>query len=397
MRLSVVIVNYNVKFFLEQCLNSVLKATESIASEIFVVDNASSDNSLEYLRPRFPKVHFIANTDNVGFSKANNLAINQSSGEYVLLLNPDTFVGESVIRDCLELMDSDPKAGGVGVRMLGTDGSFAFESRRGFPSPITSFYKITGLCNLFPYSQRFGKYYLRYLDENKINNIDVISGAYMLLRREALDKCGLLDESFFMYGEDIDMSYRITLAGYKNYYVPSPIIHYKGESTKKDSFKYVYTFYDAMVIFFRKHFPYYSGAFSIMVKAFIYLRAFMALLRRSINKLISFLGFKHKTKEICFLVLGSEAVLRDMRVICKNNSLSGKHHYVLASEKTTQQGHLNLGLNLEEFTHVVYDTNAFSYSKVIALLAASTGQHKLELGTYSSGCKVLITSQQTYQ
>lgn len=397
MKLSVVIVNYNVKFFLEQCLNSVLKATEHIVSEIFIVDNASSDNSLEYLRPRFPKVRFIANTDNVGFSKANNLAINQSSGEYVLLLNPDTFIGEDVITDCIKLMDSNPKAGGIGVKMLGTDGSFAFESRRGFPSPITSFYKITGLCSLFPYSQNFGKYYLRYLDENNINNIDVISGAYMFLRRETLKKCGLLDESFFMYGEDIDMSYRITLAGYKNYYIPSPIIHYKGESTKKDSFKYVYTFYDAMVIFFRKHFPYYSGAFSIMVKVFIYLRAFIALIRRLLNKLISFLGFKHKLKEVCFLVLGSETALRDIRIICKNNNLSGKHHYVLANEKTAQQGHLNLGLNFDKFTHVVYDTNAFSYSKVIDLLATSTNRHKLELGTYSSGSKVLITSQQTYQ
>lgn len=213
MKLSVVIVNYNVKYFLEQCLVSVLKATEDITSEIFVVDNASSDDSLEYLIPRFPKVRFIENKENVGFSRANNMAIKQSTGEYVLLLNPDTLIGENVLKDCITWMDSCAKTGGLGVKMLGADGAFAFESRRGFPSPMTSFYKITGLCNLFPYSRRFGKYYLRYLDKNQINRIDIISGAYMFLRREALNESGLLDESFFMYGEDIDLSYRITLVG----------------------------------------------------------------------------------------------------------------------------------------------------------------------------------------
>lgn len=392
MKLSVVIVNYNVKYFLEQCLVSVLKATEDITSEIFVVDNASSDDSLEYLIPRFPKVRFIENKENVGFSRANNMAIKQSTGEYVLLLNPDTLVGENVLKDCITWMDSCVKAGGLGVKMLGADGAFAFESRRGFPSPMTSFYKITGLCNLFPYSRRFGKYYLRYLDKNQINRIDIISGAYMFLRREALNKSGLLDESFFMYGEDIDLSYRITLAGYENYYVPSSIIHYKGESTKKESFKYVYTFYDAMVIFFKKHFPHYSLVFSLSVKVVIYLRALVAVLRRMMSRFM-----KKKPFEYRFLVLGGEKTLRDVRSICERNNLQGRHHYVLAGELSTPEGHLNLGLPLEEYTHVVYDTDSFSNSKILDLLERSAEHYKLGLGTYSSQSKVLITSQQIFQ
>lgn len=392
MKLSVVIVNYNVKYYLEQCLDSVLRATNNIESEIYVVDNASSDKSLEYLTPRFPQVKFLSNTENVGFAKANNLAIAQSSGEYVLLLNPDTIISENTIEDCINWMEECPEAGGVGVKMLGADGTFALESRRGFPSLMTSFYKVSGLCNLFPNSRRFGKYYLRFLDKNTINQIDIISGAYMLLRHETLKKTGLLDENFFMYGEDIDMSYRITLSGYKNYYVPSPIIHYKGESTKKDSFKYVYTFYDAMIIFFKKHFPHYSMFFSLLVKSGIYLRAFIALLHRIFSKFA-----KEKPLEYRFLVMGDEIALRDIKYICAKNGLVDKHHYVLANEKTASQGHLKLGFPLEKYTHVIYDTTSFSYSKIINLLENSGKESPIKLGTFSSKSKVLIIPERIFQ
>lgn len=214
----------------------------------------------------------------------------------------------------------------------------------------------------------------------------------MFLRREALNKSGLLDESFFMYGEDIDLSYRITLTGYENYYVPSSIIHYKGESTKKESFKYVYTFYDAMVIFFKKHFPHYSLVFSLSVKVVIYLRALVAVLRRMMSRFM-----KKKPFEYRFLVLGGEKTLRDVRSICERNNLQGRHHYVLAGELSTPEGHLNLGLPLEEYTHVVYDTDSFSNSKILTLLERSAEHYKLGLGTYSSQSKVLITSQQLFQ
>jgi GT2 family glycosyltransferase len=254
MKVSILIVNYNVKYFLEQCLDSVIRASRNIESEILVVDNQSSDHSIEYLAPRFPQVIFIANQENVGFSKANNQAIQDAGGEYILLLNPDTVIGENTLERVCRFMDEHPDAGGIGVKMLDGFGHFLPESKRGFPSPWNSFCKMSGLSKLFPGSTVWGKYHLRYLPEDSINEVDVLAGAFMLLRRKVLDEIGLLDETFFMYGEDIDLSYRIKQGGYKNYYIPEPIIHYKGESTKKD-FKYVKNFYNAMLIFYDKYYP----------------------------------------------------------------------------------------------------------------------------------------------
>ncbi len=271
MKLSVIIVNYNVKYFLEQCLRSVLKASEYIETEIFVVDNNSSDNSLSYLTPLFPEVTFIANKDNPGFSKANNQAITLAKGEYVLLLNPDTVVGEHTFSATCKFMDEHPDAGALGAKMVDGYGDFLPESKRGFPSPWNSFCKIFGLSKIFPQSPVFAKYHLRYLDEKQVHEVDVLAGAFMLLRKKTLDKTGLLDDSFFMYGEDIDLSYRIILGNYKNYYFPEPVIHYKGESTKKD-IRYVKIFYQAMIIFFRKHYPHYSKIYSYFIHLGIYLR-----------------------------------------------------------------------------------------------------------------------------
>ena len=253
-RLSIVIVSYNVKYYLEQCLRSVARATEGLQAEVWVVDNASTDGTMAYLRPRFPWVRFIENADNRGFSAANNQAIRQSAGEYVLLLNPDTIVGEDVLKGCVAFLDQHPRAGAVGVRMLNTDGSFAPESRRGVPTPFTSFCKMSGLCRLFPYSRVFGRYYMRYLDAGHASQIEIISGAFNMLRRKALDQVGLLDERFFMYGEDVDLSYRLLLGGWQNWYLPLNILHYKGESTVKSSFRYVHIFYNAMLLFFNKHY-----------------------------------------------------------------------------------------------------------------------------------------------
>ncbi len=272
MKLSVVIVNYNVKYFLEQCLRSARKALENMEAEIFVVDNNSSDGSMEHLKPLFPEVVFIENKDNPGFSKANNQAIRQAKGEYVLLLNPDTVVGEDAFENVCRFMDEHPDSGGVGVRMIDGYGNFLPESKRGFPNPWNSFCKMFGLSKIFSKSPIFAQYHLRYLDEKKVHKVDVLAGAFMMLRKSVLDKIGLLDETFFMYGEDIDLSYRIILGGYANYYLPETIIHYKGESTKKD-IRYVKIFYEAMLIFFRKHYPNYSGLYSFFVHFAIYIRA----------------------------------------------------------------------------------------------------------------------------
>jgi GT2 family glycosyltransferase len=216
-KISVIIVNYNVEYFLEQCLNSVRKALENVSGEVFVVDNNSIDGSVEMVAQKFPEVNLIANKDNRGFSKANNQAIELSSSEYVLLLNPDTVVEEDTFTKVIQFMNDHPDAGGLGVRMLDGKGNFLPESKRGLPTPSVAFYKIFGLSRLFPKSKRFSQYHLGNLSEFETNEIDILSGAFMLMRKEALDKVGLLDEAFFMYGEDVDLSYRIQLGGYKNY------------------------------------------------------------------------------------------------------------------------------------------------------------------------------------
>ena len=287
MELSVIIVNYNVKHFLEQCLHSVQKATENIPAEIFVVDNNSVDGSAQLIREKFPKIYFIKNRENVGFSKANNQAIRQAEGKYILLLNPDTVVEENTFQRIIHFMNEHPEAGGLGVKMIDGKGNFLPESKRGLPTPWVAFYKMFGISKLFPKSKRFGKYHLSYLDENDIHEVEVLAGAFMLLRKSVLDKIGLLDETFFMYGEDIDLSYRILQAGYKNYYFPeTTIIHYKGESTKKGSLNYVKVFYNAMIIFARKHFSSgRAGLFSLLIHLAIYFRAFISVFKRVVEKI----------------------------------------------------------------------------------------------------------------
>ncbi|MCT4561721.1 MAG: glycosyltransferase family 2 protein [Crocinitomicaceae bacterium] len=286
-KLSVVIVNYNVQFFLEQCLNSVRIAAQKVPTEVFVVDNISVDESVNMVREKFPEVKLIANQENVGFSKANNQAIRQAKGEYVLLLNPDTVVEEDCFKKVVDFMDQHPDAGGLGVKMVDGKGCFLPESKRALPSPSVAFWKIFGFSNLFPKSKIFGRYHLGHLDKDQTHEVEILSGAFMLMRNETLTKVGLLDENFFMYGEDIDLSYRIILGGYKNYYFSgTSIIHYKGESTKKSSVNYVLVFYKAMVIFAQKHFSQKNAkTFSLLINLAIYLRAGAAIASRFIKKL----------------------------------------------------------------------------------------------------------------
>ena len=285
--LSVVIVNYNVVFFLEQCLNSVFAASKNLNVQIFVVDNNSVDGSINMLKENFSSVVLIENKENVGSSKANNQAIKQVNSPYVLLLNPDTVIEEDTFDKCIDFMNSNADCGGLGLRMLDGKGNFLPESKRGFPSPSVAFYKIFGLSYLFPKSQKFGRYHLGFLSEFKVNEVDVLSGAFMLLRKVTLEKVGLLDEQFFMYGEDIDLSYRIKLGGYKNYYFPeTKIIHYKGESTKKSSVNYVFVFYKAMILFAKKHFSNKNAnLFSFAINLAIYMRASLSLINRFVKKI----------------------------------------------------------------------------------------------------------------
>ena len=265
--LSIIIVSYNVKQLLRECLDAVSLATAGFDSEVIIVDNASSDGSLEYLQPLFPQFRFIGSKLNLGFAKANNMALALAKGTYVLFLNPDTVIPPDSLKKCMRFMTDHPDAGALGVRMLNASGEFLKESKRGFPSPQVSLWKMTGLARLFPRSRIFAKYYLGHLDEHSIHPVDVLSGAFMFIRKEVLDRTGGFDERFFMYAEDIDLSHRIILAGFVNYYFPEvTILHYKGESTRKD-FRYDRQFYLAMSQFVRKY--YGRGIYSFFLDAAI--------------------------------------------------------------------------------------------------------------------------------
>ncbi len=325
MKLSVIIVNYNVSAFLEQALASAQKAMRGVDGEIFVVDNHSVDNSVAMVKAKFPSVKLIENQDNVGFARANNQAIRVSSGEYVLLLNPDTLVEEDTFEKCIRFMDETPDCGGLGVKMVDGQGRFLPESKRGIPYPKSSFYKLFGLSKLFPKSQKFGAYHATYIGEDETHEVEVLSGAFMMMRKSVLDEVGLLDEDYFMYGEDIDLSYRILKGGYKNYYFPQTrIIHYKGESTKKGSLNYVYVFYKAMQIFAKKHFSANNAkVFNIAIDAAIWFRAALAALKRIVSRiLLPLLDFI-----LIFAGLFALSKYWDHNVLFQRNSAFPKHYF----------------------------------------------------------------------
>jgi GT2 family glycosyltransferase len=269
-------------------LYSVQKRSGDIEAEIIVIDNHSTDGSVEYLQPKFPQVKFIVNETNTGFAKACNKGLAQASGEYILFLNPDTIVAEDSFSTCITFFESHAGCGAIGVKMLDGSGKFLKESKRSFPSPLTSLYKLFGLSRLFPKSKIFSRYHLGHLDKNQNHEVDVLAGAFMMVKKEVLDKTGGFDKTFFMYGEDIDLIYRIQKAGYKNYYVAeTSIIHFKGESTKRGSLNYVRMFYSAMSVFVRKHYGgTRAGIFTASIQIAIWIRAFIA----AVAKFIKWIG-----------------------------------------------------------------------------------------------------------
>ncbi len=382
--LSIVIVNYNVCGFLEQCLLSLADAVKEIPHEIFVVDNASTDGSDTYIPRRFPQVKYIYNTENVGFARANNQAMALSSGRYVLLLNPDTVVGESVLSEACRFLDDHPDAGALGVKMLDGDGRFLPESKRGFPSPWVSFCKIFGLAKIFPRSPRFGRYHLRYLDENEINRVDVLSGAFMLLRRSTLDRCGLLDEQFFMYGEDIDLSYRMTLTGRHNYYLPLRIIHYKGESTKTESLRYVRIFYQAMLIFLRKHYPHYKFFAQFSIRLAIYLRASAAAVRRKL--------FPRKKKV--------DETSGEWNLLCREPDAAASllaHHGVTLDFVTSDVAEMAVRLSgARRRQHVVFDRSLYTYGAIIKCMEAWSAPGKVRFYIYSPESGKIVSAHTSF-
>lgn len=359
MDVSVIIVNYRVKYFLEQTLLSVQEALEGVSGEIVVVDNHSGDDSMEFIKARFPHVVTIENKRNVGFSRANNMGIKKAQGRYTLILNPDTIIGKNTVSDCIAWMDSHSDCGAIGVKMLDGNGNFLPESKRSLPTPWVSFCKIFGLSALMPHSRLFARYRLLYLSKDKPHRVDILSGAFIFAKSEALKAVGGFDKDFFMYGEDIDLSYRLTKQGYSNYYVPTTIIHYKGESTKKDSIKYVRIFYQAMIIFFNKHYPNYSGIASFLIRAGVWTRASLSALNRIVSRLIgSRKRLRHPgTPATCCVVShAGDEVAR--RAVQSGLAQAEAIKHVSGSE-------IDILLRNSSNVDVIWDNRDFSYAEII--------------------------------
>lgn len=284
MELSVIIVSYNVRDYLKQCLISVKKAVKNIECEVFVVDNNSFDGSGNMVKDEFPEVKLFLNSINSGFSAANNQAIKKAKGKYILLLNPDTIVEPDTFSKCIRFMNDHPDAGALAAKMVNGEGSYLPESKRAFPTPLIAFFKTSGLSAIFPGSGYFNRYYLTHVDPDEIALTEVISGAFMFIRMEALIKSGMPDEDFFMYGEDIDLSYRITRAGYNNYYFPQvSIIHFKGMSTKRNGYTDILHFYNAMRIYAgKRNHEKFSLLYYIIIPA-VFIREAIAVCHRFIR------------------------------------------------------------------------------------------------------------------
>ena len=410
LKLSVIIVNYNVKYYLDQCIRSVLRAFEVMkkasssdssvneeVAEIIVVDNHSADGSVDYLEKRYPQilypmVRFVRSAHNLGFARANNIAIRQSRGEYVLLLNPDTIVGEDTLKASVDFMDAHEDAGAVGVRMLGAQGRRAMESRRGLPTPMVSFFKMLGFCNRWPHHRLFGKYYMGYLPWDEPCQIEVVSGAYCMLRRKALDEVGLLDEDFFMYGEDIDLSYRVLKGGYHNYYLPVDILHYKGESTQKSSFRYVHVFYEAMLIFFRKHYSGMTFLLSLPIKTAIYAKALMALVGMLSERMRKSLGFFAPSAEGAqhYVFVGSQEMQDACRDIARRLGLDAEFH-----DSEVQKDKSEATWSEKNDNVLVLDADSMSYADMLKRMSRLSDMNvNVTLGTYSKEIGKIITDRE---
>lgn len=388
MHLSVIIVNYNVKFFLEQCLYSLLKAIDNLPSpgdaEVIVFDNASSDGSREFFVDKFQGVQFIWHNENLGFAKANNRALSFAQGKNILFLNPDTILSEDALYKSIDYLESQAGSGALGIRMIDGSGNFLPESKRGFPSPAASFYKLSGLINLFPASKKIAAYYAGNLNEHDNNEIDVLSGAYMLVKKEVLDKTGGFDEAFFMYGEDIDLSYRIQKAGYKNFYfADNAIIHFKGESTNQNSARYVRIFYKAMNIFVHKHFNAASSWwYVVFIKVAILLSGVLSFVKRFLGSII-----KSKLKtNLQTLIVAGKYDEENINAILSN--------YKRPERKITFE---NLDSLDNDFEYSLYDeiiiavsSTGFAYKDVITFLQQAPDGVAVKI--HSSGSSSIVGS-----
>jgi GT2 family glycosyltransferase len=304
-QISIIIVSYNVRPFLINLLESVKRALSGLSHEIIIIDNASTDGSVQMLKARYPEIRLIANKQNSGFAAANNQGLAAAIGNYLVLINPDTLVQEDTFTTLLKFMDAHPSAGAATCKILNPDGSFSIDSRHSIPSPMTAFWKQIGFSRLFPHSHRFARYNLTFLDENEEHRVDALSGSFMFIRAAAAKEVGPLDEDYFMYCEDVDYCYRMGRAGWEIYYLPeTPIIHYKGESTRKNDYRYVLNFNRSLYLFYSKHFQKkYFFLFKGFILAGVLIRAVLIYLKQ-----VSLALFRSLRKQIhSFIPAGKAA------------------------------------------------------------------------------------------
>jgi len=395
MNLSIIIVNYNVKYFLEQCLYSVIKAASGINHEIIIVDNASSDGSREYLEKKFLTIRFAWNETNRGFAKANNQALQMSRGEYILFLNPDTILPEDCFQKCIQHLSNHSEAGALGVCMLDGSGKFLKESKRGFPTPLAAFFKLTGLSTLFPKSAFFSRYHMGHLHPAVNHETDVLAGAFMMVRKSVLDITGGFDEAFFMYGEDIDLSYRIQEAGYKNlYFAECPILHFKGESTRKGTLNYVRLFYGAMAIFARKHYGSMSaGIFNFSIHLAIWIRAFLSAAGHFLQYLLK--GFNRVLPAPLIIskdpaiVANPEGFERVNRLLQQNNQLKNTPQRIATNaDQNNAIGRLDeLPLLVKKLRihEIIFCENGLSFKEIIRYCEILPKNLRIRISANNSG------------
>ena len=387
MKLSIIIVNYNVKFFLEHCLLSVVKACREITAEIIVIDNKSEDGSRDYLVPKFSSVKFIWNDVNIGFGKANNNAASIANGEYVLFLNPDTILSENCLQECLSFFEKNKDSGALGVRMIDGNGSFLKESKRCLPTPASGLFKMIGLANLFPDSPLFAKYYAGHLPEKENNKVEVLAGACMMLSKKAMELTKGFDESFFMYGEDIDFSYRITKAGLQNFYLgETTIIHFKGESTQKEDNTYIKHFYGAMKLFIDKHYSRNTikrSAMSIAIAAGKTIARVKNISTKNQNA--SSLTTPRNT-----LFIGDNQQQKKVKIILKNSVYLPTFYF--NSEQTFESEKVHRFVSEKKITTIIFgESEALSNAKIIDKMEVLSS--KCNFLFYQNGALSIIGSR----
>lgn len=382
---------------MEHCLLSVRKAIKNIDAEIIVIDNASSDGSFDFFQHKFPEVQFIWNKKNSGFAKANNQGLNMAKGEYILFLNPDTIIAEDSLEKSLAFIESHNNVCALGIKMLDGSGDFLKESKRAFPSPITSFYKLSGLSKIFPRSKTFSKYHLGNLTENKNHEVDVLAGAFMMIPKNILEKTGGFDEQFFMYGEDIDLSYRIQQAGFKNYYfAQSCILHFKGESTKKGTLNYVKMFYNAMSIFVKKHYgKNESGIFSACLHSAIFIRGSAAAVSR-VSKRITKTKEPESDNNSQVIITGSIDEFDEVKKLLKNTEKSKQIIGRIETDNILNTNTIGSFYNLQnvfsfcEAKEIIFCEGSLSFKEIISAMSKVPGDVSIKI--FSKGAHSIIGS-----